>query len=215
MQALNDRALVNRASDERDETDDRSARSTRTCAGCQKRVAVSEELVRVVLGAKEVGGKRPVVVDIAQSAFGRGAHVHPSPQCLKKACASGFARAFRCPIAADMADIATQIVSGCDRRLEGLLIGARRARLLAVGDEGQAAMAQGAPLAVVACDAGASATRHYAPAVKEGRATAWKGKAALGTLLGRDEVAAVVVRDEGIAREFLKVRAIASAAVGK
>jgi uncharacterized protein len=193
-------------------TDSRPNHPTRTCAGCQKRADAPLELVRVVLGAEDAKGARAVVVDVASSAFGRGAHVHPEPGCVKKACAGGFARAFRCAISADAATVRAQIVQGCDRRLEGLLVGARRARLVAIGEEAQAAMAAGAPLAVLASNAGANATKAFGWAVAEGRAVAWKDKATLGTLLGRDEIAVAVVRDAGIASEFLRVRAVASSA---
>jgi predicted RNA-binding protein YlxR (DUF448 family) len=195
------------------QTDEKAARPTRTCAGCQKREdGAHGRLVRVVLGQASGGNARPVVVDVASSAFGRGAHVHPDPACVKKACSGGFARAFRCAVTADAAAVRAQIVQGCDRRLEGLLGGARRARLVAVGEEAQAAMAAGAPLAVLAANAGSSATKTYGWAIGEGRAVAWKDKATLGTLLGRDEVAVVVIRDPGVAGEFIRVRAIASSA---
>ena len=194
------------------DSDSRAGRPTRTCAGCQKREGALTGLVRVVLGAEEARGARAVVVDVASSAFGRGAHVHPEPACVKKACSGGFARAFRCPIAADPATVRAQIVSGCDRRLEGLLLGARRARLVAIGEEAQTAMAAGAPLAIIASNAGANATKTFGWAIGEGRAVAWKDKATLGTLLGRDEVAVAIIRDAGIASEFIRVRAIASSA---
>ena len=166
----------------------------------------------MVLGAEEAKGARGVVVDVASSAFGRGAHVHPEPACVKKACSGGFARAFRCSVTADAATVRAQIVQGCDRRLEGLLVGARRAKLVAIGEEAQAAMAAGAPLAVLATNAGANATKAFGWAIGEGRAVAWKDKATLGTLLGRDEVAVAVVRDAGLASEFMRVRAVASSA---
>ena len=167
-------------------TEPKPSHPVRTCAGCQKRGDSSMELVRVVLGADgtsaalpqrgqrdEAKGARGVVVDVASSAFGRGAHVHPEPACVKKACSGGFARAFRCAIAA------------------------------------------GAPLAVLASNAGANATKTFGWAVAEGRAVAWKDKATLGTLLGRDEVAVVVIRDAGIAGEFMRVRAVASSALAR
>lgn len=181
--------------------------------------------MRVVLGgaahpsggasAASNGAPRSVVVDVAGTAFGRGAHVHPRPDCMKKACASGLAKAFRCAVSANAAELVQQISAGCDRRIEGLLMGARRAKLVAVGEEAREAMAGGAPLAVVACNAGAAVTREYAQAIAGGRALAWKDKATLGSLLGRDEVAVVAVRDAGIAAEIVKARAVAGSASGK
>jgi hypothetical protein len=208
------------------DTEQRPKGPTRTCAGCQKRGDASEVLVRVVLGSPassgasgatsgEKTGARPVVVDMASSAFGRGAHVHPDVSCLKKACASGFARAFKCAILADVETLQREIVQGCDRRLEGLLVGARRGKKVAIGEEAGSAMAAGAPLAVLASDAGANVLKQFAWGIEDGRAVAWKDKAGLGSLLARDEVAAVVVKDAGIAREFMRVRAIASSVVAK
>jgi predicted RNA-binding protein YlxR (DUF448 family) len=196
------------------DTEPKPSRPTRTCAGCQKRADAPLALVRVVLGQPEAQarGARGVVVDVASSAFGRGAHVHPDAACIKKACAGGFARAFRCPIVADAAALREQIIQGCNRRLEGLLTGARRARLVAIGEEATSAMGAGAPLAILASDAGANATKAFSWAIAEGRAVAWKDKATLGSLLGRDEIAAVVLKNAGIASEFMRVRAVASSA---
>src|SRR5580692_1115312 len=80
---------------------EKASRLTRTCAGCQKREDEAQgRLVRIVLGQAPGGlgvspkgpgsSPRPVVVDVASSAFGRGAHVHPDPACVKKACSGGF-----------------------------------------------------------------------------------------------------------------------------
>ena len=195
--------------------EERTMKPTRTCVGCHRRATAGEELVRIVLGARGDDGRRPVVVDVAGTAFGRGAHVHPKTDCVRKACSGGLARAFKCEVVAVAGEIASQIGAGCDRRIEGLLMAARRARFVAVGDEARDAMKGGAPLAVVACDAGAAVTREYAPAVAAGRAIAWKDKAALGALVGRDEAAAVVVRDAGIAHEIVRVRAVAGSVSSK
>ncbi len=189
---------------------------TRTCAGCQRRaVAFRHDLIfRVVLGpASSSSGRgacaRGVAVDVAGSAFGRGAHIHADPACLAKACRGGLSRAFRCEVVADATVLASDVARGVDRRVEGLLLGARRAGMVALGEDAREAVQKGAPLVIVASDAGASAARSVGHAVAEGRAVAWRTKAALGTLFARNEVALVAIRHEGVASEILWARSLA------
>ena len=61
----------------------------RTCIGCRQRAA-KEELLRVV------AGDGVLVPDPTRRAPGRGAHLHPSPECLELALRRrAFARALR------------------------------------------------------------------------------------------------------------------------
>ena len=53
--------------------------SVRTCVGCRER-ATKFELLRVV--ASDRGAGLEVVPDPAGRAPGRGAHLHPTPECL-------------------------------------------------------------------------------------------------------------------------------------
>ena len=53
--------------------------SVRTCVGCRER-ATKFELLRVV--ASDRGAGLEVVPDPARRAPGRGAHLHPTPECL-------------------------------------------------------------------------------------------------------------------------------------
>lgn len=169
----------------------------RTCAGCSKR-APARELVRVVVD--EASGA--LAVDLADSRFGRGAHVHPSPDCLEKAVRSGFSRSFKAKVDATVESLAGQVVLGADRRIEGLLSGARRAKQVAVGgDVVVEALRDGsAELVVVARDA-AAATKlpEVERAIAAGKAIAWGEKKQLGALFGRDEVAVAAVLDPGLA----------------
>jgi predicted RNA-binding protein YlxR (DUF448 family) len=195
------------------EIEDRATgkKPVRTCVGCQRRATEGELLVRVVLGPRGEDGKRAVAVDLAGSAFGRGAHVHARPDCIKKACSGGLARSFKCAVLASPAEVARQVVAGCDRRLEGLLLGARRAGLLSFGEEAKDAAAV-APLVVVASDAGSIVRKGpVVEAIASGRGVAWRNKAGLGALFARDEVAIVAVREDGVAREAQRVRAMADA----
>jgi uncharacterized protein len=56
--------------------------SVRTCVGCRER-ATKLELLRVV--ASDRGAGLEVVPDPVGRAPGRGAHLHPTPECLKLA----------------------------------------------------------------------------------------------------------------------------------
>jgi predicted RNA-binding protein YlxR (DUF448 family) len=200
----------------RQETNFRVRREpSRTCAGCRARIwlgksagadsgrADREGAFRVVLGLSE-GGRHDVVVDIAGRSFGRGAHVHAQPACLAKACAGGFSKAFRRQVVIDPARLGRDVSAAADRRIEGLLLGARRAGLLAFGEDAKgAAAAANTPLFVVARDAGSSVLRGpLRQAVAEGRILGWRTQEALGALFSRQLVAIVAVRHAGVAREI-------------
>jgi predicted RNA-binding protein YlxR (DUF448 family) len=65
----------------------------RTCVGCRKRAA-KRELLRVTAGSVE--GHLAVVPDPGSTAPGRGAHLHPTPECHDLAVRrKAFARALR------------------------------------------------------------------------------------------------------------------------
>lgn len=181
----------------------------RTCAGCAGR-AGADELVRVVLdpstgelAADVAGSSARSSARVQASRCGRGAHVHASPECLEKALSrGGFARVFKHEVAGEVRDLAGQILAGSERRIEGLLAGARRARHLAVGaDLVREALREGrAALVVVARDAAAAAQLpEVRDAVAEGRAIAWSDKARLGALLAKDEIAVCGILHTGVA----------------
>jgi uncharacterized protein len=66
----------------------------RTCIGCRQRAAKSE-LLRVVAGS-DTDGQPAVVPDPRGRAAGRGAHLHPTTECLDQAVKRrAFARALR------------------------------------------------------------------------------------------------------------------------
>jgi len=198
----------------------------RTCVGCGERVSVGEavDLVRLVLGP---GGE--VVVDAADGAFGRGAHVHARPACLEKAARGGLARSTkgkatavltedgqRHPISAD--GVARAIQEAMARRIEGLFTAAVRSRQLARGADAVTGACQRgeAELVVVACDAAAAAgLTEVRRAVSEGRAVAWGDKLRLGrmaTLSKRRDGAASEPDDgAGVAVVALLSRPIAEA----
>jgi predicted RNA-binding protein YlxR (DUF448 family) len=176
-----------------------TTKNARTCAGCGKRDQ-AEALVRVVIDPSS----SELAVDMAGSAFGRGAHVHAAPSCLKKALKGGFQRAFKTPVEASAQTLGSEIVAAAERRIEGLLGGARRGRLVAVGADAVVdALKEGkAEVLVVACDAakGSADLPLVRKAVGDGKAVVFADKSRLGAIFSRDEVALVAVLHAGVAR---------------
>lgn len=176
---------------------------TRTCIGCGQAVDVRtlgpSELVRLVLGLEG-----EVVVDSGNSNFGRGAHVHPRPDCVQKAVQRGLAKASKGkakvvrtgPEAGDIetlspASLAAAIRSAMESRLVGLLTSALRTKTLIAGAEAAAAAYDNgqAKFLVVARDAAAGADFSAVQrAISEGNAVAFSNKEGLGNLCaGRNE----------------------------
>jgi predicted RNA-binding protein YlxR (DUF448 family) len=178
----------------------------RTCVGCGLRDA-SASMVRLVVAEEEV------VFDLAGGAFGRGAHLHARPDCIEKA-PRGLARTFKRDPKVDARGLAERLTAACNRRMGGLMMAARRTNALAVGtDASLEAFRRGAPLLLVAVDAGTIAhSLEVAGAVGEGRAIAWNTKNELGALLGEEAVAICAVRHAGIAEQLKVLRAAADAA---
>ena len=182
----------------------------RQCAGCAKRDS-ADDLLRIVLGNPGAQGAQ-LAVDLADSRFGRGSHVHASKECMQKALRGGFAKVFKTKVEGTVESLGEQIVIAADRRIEGLLAGARRGKLAIAGaDVVREAYREGnAALVVVACDA-AAATKHpeIQEAVAEGKAIAWSNKQRLGAIFGRDETAVCAVLHEGVAKAIGSARRIA------
>lgn len=193
----------------RDERPQERREASRTCVGCRSGIVKDAEAsFRVVLVPGE-GGRHEVAVDLAGGSFGRGAHIHATAACIAKAHAGGLSRAFKCQVAGDPGALARNVVAAADRRIEGLLLGARRAGLLAFGEEAKRAIEGGAPLTLVAKDAGSSASGGpLREAVAEGRVVAWRTKAELGLLFSRELVALVTVRHAAVAREICRARSL-------
>jgi predicted RNA-binding protein YlxR (DUF448 family) len=183
--------------------------SERTCAGCGGK-GLPEDMVRVVKGPSN-----EIAIDLAGGGFGRGAHVHP--RCLDKACAGGFAKAFKSKVEADPAALRTQIAEAIERRMAGLLLGARRAGHVAIGNDAACEALRAGAFAVVACDAGGVARKdEVTQAISEGRAISFGDKTTLATLMGRSadgsgEVALLAVTHAPLAREMKKCIEMAGA----
>jgi predicted RNA-binding protein YlxR (DUF448 family)/ribosomal protein L7Ae-like RNA K-turn-binding protein len=209
----------------------------RTCVGCGEHVEPDSaaDLVRLVVNDGEVA------VDGRGGGFGRGAHVHARPDCLRRAVERGLSRSAKARIhtihteaaapAGGTAPLSVQslaqaIQRSMDRRIEGLLISAARSKRVALGSDAVTGASQRgeAELVVVATDAAAArdltAVRR---AVTEGRAVAWASKDRLGELLSRSgsslQLAVLSVSSRSIASSLRDaaqiVDACAAIAAGK
>jgi uncharacterized protein len=81
----------------------------RTCVGCRKRTEQAA-LLRVVAVQDDTSTSRwQVVPDVRRRRPGRGAHVHPDPECLQTAIARrAFGRALRLPAGSEVDVTAVQ-----------------------------------------------------------------------------------------------------------
>ncbi|MFO0570452.1 MAG: DUF448 domain-containing protein [Polyangiaceae bacterium] len=136
---------------------------------------------------------------------GRGAWVHPRPECLRDACRKGFAKSFRAPVTARPETLAALLVSGLVRRSRGLLGAALAARKLAVGasevkDAPRARPGQARGRGRDARAAAGSSEVEQDPAPARAFAT----KDELGAITRRNETGVVAVLDAGIAEALEK-----------
>ncbi len=187
----------------------RAHKRERTCAGCGE-TADPIAMVRLVLGPENA-----IAVDAAGGAFGRGAHVHPSVDCVSKACKHGLARSFKANVRVEANVLRAEIADAYMRRADGLVLAAKRAHRLTVGtDETLEALAKsgGTMMVIVANDAASVVNRYeIAFAIKEGRARSWTSKATLGRMLGKEEVAVCAVTDVAMAEALRHAVDVASA----
>jgi predicted RNA-binding protein YlxR (DUF448 family) len=165
----------------------------RSCVGCSERIDVAgnHTLVRLIISPEG-----EVAVDARGGRFGRGAHVHPRPECLQKAVERGLARSAKVQINTLVTEagellpltreaLAEAIRRSTDRRIEGLLLSAKRSKRLAIGaDAVRTAWSRGdADLVVVARDAAVSEMNEVRQAVTEGRGVAWGDKVRLASFV--------------------------------
>ena len=160
---------------------------TRTCVGCGAR-ALEGDLVRLVLVEVDAESVCAVVPDAKGGAFGRGAHVHPSRDCLANACKKGLSRAFRREVRADEGELGAAISVAYTRRLEGLLFGGVRGGHIAIGTDAVAESVVGgkAELVVLSADATAAAQRSAVQRMTAaGKTLVFGDKLRLARALGR------------------------------
>ncbi len=154
-----------------------------------------------------LAGDPPTFVpDVRRRAGGRGVSVHARYRCVKAAVDTGaLKRAFKVNSNASVSEL-VDIASGqYERRAQGLLIAARRAGRLALGEKAvrEAIQERKAILLVVANDAEGSREDLEEAAQRLGRSSLFFGtKDSLGRLLGRDTLGILAVLDSGIANEL-------------
>jgi predicted RNA-binding protein YlxR (DUF448 family)/ribosomal protein L7Ae-like RNA K-turn-binding protein len=201
---------------------------TRTCVGCGERADVNSaaDLVRLIIGPNG-----EIAVDARGGGFGRGAHVHARPECMRRAVERGFSRSAKARIHTIQIDdaepagvplsvrsLAIAIQHAIERRIEGLLVSASRSKWLVLGSDAvkYASQRGEAELVVVATDAAAAAELTAVRiAVTEGRAVAWGSKERLGALLLRGKagsgLAVLAITSRSIAGSLRDAARIADA----
>jgi predicted RNA-binding protein YlxR (DUF448 family) len=163
-------------------------------------------MIRLVLGEDgELG------VDLAGRAFGRGAWVHPRPECLERAVRGGVERSFKRRVGTNVGDLLRNVRAAANRRVEALIASARGAGSAVPGSEAaRAALDEGrATLLVVASDARSAAQEGFVlRAAAAGKAVVWGSKEILGRATGRADTAVVAILDRGLKDAILRSTAL-------
>lgn len=172
-----------------------ASKRVRTCVGCAKEIdPAADDCVRLIVDPTDP--KNPeVAVDARGSAFGRGAWVHTRGPCVERAARVGLSRSFRMTISKKPNELIETVREGLHRRIEGLLLSAKRSgRCHVGGDAVERADKFGPVFFVVATDARSAADRiEVRRAVSEGRAASFGTKEGLGLLFraGTADVAVI------------------------
>ena len=183
---------------------ERSAQ-TRTCIGCRN-LDHQENLLRVVAAPDST-----IAFDLAGGTFGRGAWVHPRPECLSKS-VKGLAHAFRANFAVTAREMHECLVDTARRRIESLVRSAKRAGHLQYGaDAGANAWWTGkVALVMLAHDAEAANDLSWVRAAQDaGRALVGPSKSILGNWCGHELVAVAAITDAGLAKAIARSMALA------
>jgi len=185
---------------------------TRTCVGCRQKHP-QHELLRLAV----VPEPPYLVPDARRKLGGRGVWIMPSRACVERAATKGgFARALHQAFGrgntpktqVDGSAVLQVLRTQLERRLEGLLGGGRRGRLVLVGtDIARESLREGrSRLLVFAHDAAGrrndlerAAERAEVPVVSVST------KATLGAWLGRETVGVLSIEDEGLAAHIERV----------
>jgi predicted RNA-binding protein YlxR (DUF448 family) len=156
--------------------------ASRSCVGCREKDA-REALLRFV-----ADGDPPVFApDIRRRAPGRGVSVHPRYRCVEAAVRTGaLRRALDIDTKTSARELSLSAASQYDRRAEGLLLAARRAKHLALGTEAvrDAIAARSVHLLLVASDAEGSRVELSEAVTRLGRSClVWRNKQELASEL--------------------------------
>ena len=180
---------------------------TRTCVGCRA-AAEASELVRLVLGPDGT-----VVADPRGGSVGRGAWVHPTPDCLTRAVPKGVAHTLKANVRTTADELVAQLRAAGLRRVLGLVGAAHRARKAAAGATAATeALEQGlGRLVVIAEDARAAAELPAVlKAVERGESLVVGTKALVGAALGRADTGVVVILDDRLGDSIRQAAALAA-----
>ncbi len=166
----------------------------RTCVVCRC-TDREENLVRCVVGEDGAFG-----VDLAHKSAGRGHYLHPVEACLRQA-HKGLTRATQGVARMSSIELLEAFRIQAERRIQGLLLAARRAGWLCLGVEAclEAERSHHLRHLLLAHDAGQHVHGPWLETlVASGDVTGCFSRAELGVMLGRGELAAVGVSDEGL-----------------
>jgi predicted RNA-binding protein YlxR (DUF448 family)/ribosomal protein L30E len=177
----------------------------RTCVGCHASVEANE-LVRLVLGPDG-----NLAADPRGGAIGRGAWVHPTPECVRRAVPRGVSHALKTSVKTTADELLTELAAAGRRRALALIASAARAKKVTAGATAvKVALTEGTvELLVVATDARAGAELpQVAAALESAHAVRFGTKAELGTALGRPDTGVVAILDQGISASLRKAAAL-------
>jgi predicted RNA-binding protein YlxR (DUF448 family) len=177
----------------------------RTCVGCHA-TGTASELVRLVLGPDGA-----LAADPRGGAIGRGAWVHPTPECVRRAVPRGVSHALKTGVKATADELLSELAAAGRRRAFALIASAGRAKKAAAGATAvKEALDQGlGALVVVATDARASAELpQVLAAFEHAQAVRFGTKAELGTALGRPDTGVVAILDQGIGASLRRAAAL-------
>ena len=149
--------------------------------------------------------------DLLGRSFGRGAWVHPRPECLRKLI-WGLSRSFKAPVRTSQEQAWERLTLGAQHRVTQLLGSANRQKLLVFGGDAteEAYRAGKIALLLVATDGKSALKRAFVhQAIADGIARPFGTKATLGKLLGRMDVALLGVTDRGLAQRLFGAIAMA------
>jgi predicted RNA-binding protein YlxR (DUF448 family) len=168
-------------------------------------------LVRLVLGPDG-----SVVADPRGGALGRGAWVHASAECVRRAVPRGLSHALKTNVTTSAEELLAQLRAAGLRRALGLVGAAHRARKAAAGATAATeALERGlGRLVVIAEDARAAAELPaVAAAVERGESLALGTKTTVGAALGRAETAVVVILDDRLGASIREAAALTTLAL--
>jgi len=177
----------------------------RTCAVCRSQEDPSE-LIRWVRA--DDGSVFP---DLSARTFGRGAWVHPRPECLKRL-APSLQKSFKASVVTSTPEALLLLRSAAEQRIGHFLGALKRQRLAVFGvDSTSEAYQRGeVHLVLVARDARTAAKATFVrEAVSEDLVRVWGTKESLGHVFGRAEIGVVGVTDRGLATRLFGAIAMA------